>query len=614
MAKKGGLSKTLVWILLGLLIVGLAGFGATNLSGSVRSVGAVGETEIDVDDYARALQNQIRALEAQLREPVSFSEAQQAGIDATVLSQMVAAAALQEETRRLEISIGDRNLGERLVQIEAFQGLNGQFDREAYRFALEQAGTSEGAFEESLRAEEASTLLQTAALGNVQAPASYTDTLLRFLAEERDITWSVLDRDDLATGVPVATDADLAAFHDANQALFTLPETKQITYAWLTPSMIIDTVEIDQTALRAAYDERIDEYVQPERRLVERLVFPNDGAARAALEAIKGGAATFESLVEDRGLDLADVDLGDVRPEDLGDAADGVFAAEAGETVGPLQSSIGPALFRVNVILAAQETTFEDAQPALRDILAADRARRVVDAQIDTVDDLLAGGATVEDVAQETELQLGQIGWHAGVSDDIAAYEAFRVAAALLTLEDFPDVMQLEDGGIFAMRLDEIVPPTLQPLTEIQEQVEEAWRMNAIEEALNAQVQTQAEELVSGASFEDLGMASSSAQGLTRQGSQQGVPPEFTETVFGMQRGGVELIQGGGRVFVLRLDDIRGPNADDPELALLRQGLEQQTADSMVQDLYQLLSQDIRTRVGIEINQQALNAVHSSFQ
>ena len=138
--------------------------------------------------------------------------------------------------------------------------MNGEFDREAYRFALEQAGTSEGQFEDNLRAQEASTILQTAALGNVFAPESYTNTLLRYLAEERDITWAVLDRDDLATGVPVPSDADLTTFHDENPDLFTLPETKRITYAWLTPDMIVDTVEIEESTLRAAYDERIEDY------------------------------------------------------------------------------------------------------------------------------------------------------------------------------------------------------------------------------------------------------------------------------------------------------------------------------------------------------------------
>ncbi len=82
---KGSTSKTLVWILMAMLIFGLGGFGITNLSGSVQSVGNVGGKEIDINAYARALQQELRAIEAQVGRSISFSEAQAAGLDRQVL-------------------------------------------------------------------------------------------------------------------------------------------------------------------------------------------------------------------------------------------------------------------------------------------------------------------------------------------------------------------------------------------------------------------------------------------------------------------------------------------------------------------------------------------------
>ena len=46
MARSSSMSKTAVWVLLGLLILGLAGFGATNMGGSIRNVGYVGDKPI----------------------------------------------------------------------------------------------------------------------------------------------------------------------------------------------------------------------------------------------------------------------------------------------------------------------------------------------------------------------------------------------------------------------------------------------------------------------------------------------------------------------------------------------------------------------------------------
>ena len=58
-------SKTAVWILMGLLILGLGGFGATSLTGTIRSVGTVGDKDISVTDYSRALQEELETLKEQ---------------------------------------------------------------------------------------------------------------------------------------------------------------------------------------------------------------------------------------------------------------------------------------------------------------------------------------------------------------------------------------------------------------------------------------------------------------------------------------------------------------------------------------------------------------------
>ena len=356
MASGNAVSKTAIWILMGLLILGLGGFGVTNLGGTIRSVGTVGDTEIDIVEYSRALQNEIRAQEAATGERMTFTQAQAQGIDQQVLAQLVNAAALEDETARLGISVGDAAVREELLAIPGFRGLDGEFNREAYNYTLEQAGLSEGQFEENLRAETASTLLQGAVIAGVRAPETYIDTLITtYLGERRDITWATLDRGDLVTGLPDPTEEDLRSYHQSHLPDYTTPETKVITYGWLTPEMIIDTVELDQDALRAAYDERIDEFQQPERRLVERLIFADQAAADAARAALDAGEQSFEDLVEARGLALSDIDMGDVGQSELGEAGDAVFGTEVGDVAGPLPTDLGPALFRVNGVLAAQK-------------------------------------------------------------------------------------------------------------------------------------------------------------------------------------------------------------------------------------------------------------------
>jgi len=607
-----GISKGAMWVLMGLLIIGLGGFGVTNLSGHVRSVGSVGDAEIDVTTYARALQNEIRALEAQRGESVSFAQARAAGVDQQVLGQLVSRAALEHETARLGISVGDATLRDEILAMSAFSGLDGSFDREAYAFALQQAGLNEAEFEENIRAETAATLLQAAAVAGVQVPAAYMDAMMTYLGERRSLAFATLDRGDLATGLPVPSEEDLRSYHQSHLPEFTTPETKSITYAWVTPEMIVDTVEVPEDALRRAYEERSAEFNQPERRLVERLVYSDPERAERAMTRLDDGVL-FEMLVAERGLEMPDVDLGDVSASDLGPAAEAVFAADPGEIVGPIETSLGPALFRINGVLAAQVTSFDEAKAQLRETLARDRAGRVIDTMSERVDDLLAGGATLEDVVRETELELGEIDWHPDLAEGIAGYAAFRNAAEAVQAGDYPEVERTEDDGIFALRLDGIEEPRIQPLDDVREAVRQGWREEATAEALVEQVAPQVAELRDGASFDDLGLEANEITDMTRRDYRADAPPEFIEQVFAMEEGEVQVIEGVGRIFLLRLDAIAPPAEDDEDMTRLRRALRDQVAGDFGQDIFQLLAEDIRARAGVELDQSALNAVHANF-
>ena len=606
------ISRGAMWILMGLLIIGLGGFGVTNLGGTVQKIGSVGSVDIGVRSYDRALRNEIRALEAERGAAVSLAEARAAGLDRQVLSRLVSRAALEHEATRIGLSVGDETLAEEILSIQAFQGPNGNFDRESYRFALEQAGLTEAEFEADIRAETSASILQAAALAGLRAPEAQIDTLMSYLAERRSLSFAELDRGDLEAGLPEPSDADLRAYHEANISDFTTPETRRITYVQVTPEMLLETVEVDEAALRDAYEARADEFDIPERRLLERLVFSDAAAAMDAMARIEAGES-FETLVAERGLELADVDLGDVRAEDLGPAAEAVFDAPVGEVTGPVETELGPALFRVNAVLAAQTTSFEEARPRLRETLAGDRARRVIDTLAEEADDLLAGGATLEDVARATEMELGEIGWHSGVAEGIAAYPAFREAAAAVAEGDYPRIEQLGDGGAFALRLDGVEAPRTRPLDEVRAAVARGWRREAIVDALEDQVEPALDALRGGASFAEQGLEATEIADLSRRENREDLPPGFTETAFAMSQDELRTIADDGRLFVLRLDRITEPDADDPDLARLRARLSDQVTSDVGQDMFRLLADDIRARAGVTLDQAAINAVHANF-
>uniref|UniRef100_UPI004048E3D8 peptidyl-prolyl cis-trans isomerase n=1 Tax=Yoonia sp. TaxID=2212373 RepID=UPI004048E3D8 len=606
-------NRYFLWIIMGLLTIGLLGFGTGGLNGNIRNIGTVGAKDIPVAQYQRGLRDQMQSFSGQLGRAVGFQEAQAIGLDQAVLAQLVTERTLDNEAATLGISIGDERVREELLLVPAFRGSTGAFDREAYRFTLQQVGLSEAEFETSVREEIARTMLQGAVVSGIPAPDAYASALSQFIGEARAITWAPVTASDLSSPPAAATDAQLQTYYSEHPAAFTAPEARQISYVWLTPDMIQDQLDIDQTALQDLYQERISEFVQPERRLVERLIYLDTAAAQAAKDSL-GDTVDFDALVAARGLAMSEVDMGDVTRDDLGSNGDAIFSASPGDVIGPLDTFLGPALFRMNAVLASQTVTFEEAEPDLREELSSARARRLIDSSRAQIEDLLAGGAQLEDLAQQTDLAFGTITWTDQVQDDIAAYEEFRAAAAAITQDAYPSLMDLADGGIFALRLDDITPPALIPFEQVRDAVRAGYDAQVLQAAIVAQAQDIAATILPLTGFETLGLSANTQRAATRRSFINGTPADFMTQVFKMDVGDVNVIDTDAGAIIVRLDGIAAADANDPQVAAQKQAASDQAISGISQDIFDAFANAVQNRTDVVIDQAAVNAVNAQLQ
>jgi len=599
---------------MGLLFVGLMGFGATGLSGTVRAIGSAGDKPIAAQTYYLELQNRIAAAAAQQGRAVSFPEAEASGIPARALQAVVGQRSLDNEAASLGLSVGDDTISAQVLSNPAFRGLDGGFDRTQYREALSRSGLSVREYEATLRDQASRALVQGAVFTGIADPAVYAKTLAQFSREGRTFTWAPLVPADLDIVLPEPSEDDLTAHYEANPDLYRTLETRQIRYVWLTPDMIQDDMPVDEDELRAEYDARAEEYQQPERRLVERLVFADEAAATAALAQIAAGELSFAELVEARGLTLNDVDLGDVTESQLDDAGPAVFAADTGDTVGPFATDLGPALFRMNAVLAARNVTFEQALPELREDQAANRARRLIEDQIDPITNLLAGGAQLSDVAEQTDMQLGELAWTSDVTDGIAAYASFRDLAATTDVGDFAEVQDLDDGGLFALEVISIEAPMIPALDDIRADVIDGWEAQATADAVLAEAETRAAQLREGLEFGALNLVSIQENNLTRRGFVNGTPPAFISEVFTMELGDVRVLDNAGGAIIVRLDAITAADETDDAFAAERAAVAESASQGIAQDIYELYTRHIQITTDVQLNQAAINAIHSNFR
>lgn len=122
------------WLITGMLVLGLGGFGVTNFGGNVTTIGSVGGIDITTQEYARSVRQEAAAMSAQLGVNIGMTEALAFGLDKQALSATVTRAALDAEAARIGISIGDQSVAAEIRKMDSFKGTAGGFDRDAYSF------------------------------------------------------------------------------------------------------------------------------------------------------------------------------------------------------------------------------------------------------------------------------------------------------------------------------------------------------------------------------------------------------------------------------------------------------------------------------------------------
>jgi peptidyl-prolyl cis-trans isomerase D len=613
--RKGGngLKNIAVWIMLIMLIIGLGGFGITSFGGNVTKIGSVGGRAISTDDYARALQTEVRAFSEQFGAPLTMEQATALGIDRRALGALVNETALDVEAARVGLSVGDARLAAELADIPAFHDASGKFDRTAYTETLDRNRLSAAEFEDRLRESLARGLLQGSVAGGITAPKSVVDTLHAYVAERRGFSMLRLAEKDLATQPVVPDDAALTAYYTENIARFTKPEAKRITYAALLPDTLAPDMPVDDAALQKLYDSRIDEFVAPEKRIVEQLVYPDDAAATAAKARLDAGAS-FEELVAERGLTLDAIDLGDVAEAELGEAGPGVFGLTEPGIVGPLKSPIGPAIYRVNAVLPAQNVTLDEVRDDLAKDLQIDSARRAIGDRVEELDDMIAAGASLEDLAKEKGLTLATVDYASQAPGDtgILGYAAFREAADTAEEGVTSDVIVLEDGGLVALRLDEIVAPAPIPFAEARADVAASWLADAKAKALSDRAIAIKSEVEGGASLGTLGIVDVTTA-IARDSQVADAPASLLSTVFEMAAGDVRVVDEAGFVAVVKLDTVTPAPTDDAAATAIKAAIGAQLQQAISTDTFDAFTSAVGTEAGIELDQNAINAVHTQL-
>jgi peptidyl-prolyl cis-trans isomerase D len=604
---KTSVSKIFVWILLGFLFVGLIGFGTGNLSGNVKTIGKIGDTDITVNQYVRALQSELRNTSQQFGQQLTLQQLQAFGIQQRVLSRLVTDKLLENEATKLSLSVDDKSVRDNIISLNAFKGPDGAFNQDAYNYALENAGYTSAEFEEEIRAETARNILSQSILSGNTINKIQAELLAAFLLEARSFNIQVLTADSVDFIAQNPTDLELQEFLDKNTEQYTVPESKMISYAILEPEMLADSVPIDNGILQNIYEEKKSEYNKPEERTIDRLSFLSADEASSAISKIKNNDTDFDELSLERGLTEDDVAYGTFSKEKLADASEEIFSAKIGEVVGPIETDLGAVIFRVREIVAAESTSFDDAKNSLAKEYALSEAKKLVDEKIEESQNLLAAGGTLEDLVSEVGFKIEKILFNEETDIPVLKDQTFARSAQNTEIGEFPEIKELSNGGLFALRVDDLVAARTKNIEEVRSELESAIEKQKIQIKLD---QT-ANDLLKNNQYKGEIL---SFNDKTRDATLPDMPENVITEIFNLEIGKGKVVSGDQKSYILRLKNVSEADLSTDNAKLLISQIKNQINNSLSADLFESFANMARINSKLDINEQALNAVHSSFQ
>ena len=604
---KTSVSKIFVWILLGFLFVGLIGFGTGNLSGNIKTIGKIGETDITVNQYVRVLQTELRNTSQQFGQQLTLQQLQAFGIQQRVLARLVTDKLLENEASKISLSVDDKTVRDNIVSLNVFKGPDGSFNQDAYNYALENAGYTSTEFEEEIRAETARNILSQSILSGNMTNKLQAELLASFLLEERSFNIQILKPDNISFTVKDPSNEQLETFLQANIDKYTVPESKAITYAVLEPDMLIDTVKSDESILVKIYDEKKQEYNKPEQRTVERLSFLTMDEAKSVMANVKKNLTDFDKLISDRNLSDEDVIYGTFTEGQLLEGNKQVFEGNVGEVVGPVETDLGPVIFRIREIIPAKTTSFKEAKPEIKKKYELSEAIKLIDERIEGSQNLLAAGGTLEELQKEIGFNVENILFNSEADIPILDNKIFFDTAQIAKVNDFPEIKELPNGGLFALRVDEIVDARQKDIDEIRTELTNAWQKQELQNKLDKT----GKDMLSKHQYKGEIL---NFNKVTRDKNLPNLPADIVTEAFNLSIGEGTVISGDEESFIIRLKNISDADLSSDTAKLLVSQLKNQINNSLSADLFEGFANMARMNSKLNLNEQALNAVHSSFQ
>jgi peptidyl-prolyl cis-trans isomerase D len=596
-------------VFFGVLVMAFVGWGVSNvltLVGGDSAVARVAGVPVDVSLVQARYQKLLNQAAQQAGGQPSLAERQQLAMQA--LSMVLRNQVMRAEAAKLGVATPDAAVRAQLAAIPQFQ-TNGAFDKAKFTQALAQISTSPDEFIGEVKDGLISRQIMVPVLGGAQPSDLMVSRLFALLAQQR--TPALVTIPFSAQAQPAApTDAALHRFWRNHPAAFTAPEYRKIELVILSPALLAPTERVASQDIDAAL-ARAEAAAGPviAERTVQVLSVP-DLAASSRLEAAwKKGAdwAKMQKLAKIYGASAIELDHASAQQIPETSLAKAVFAADTGKVTGPVAGDAGMYVFKVTgeaeagtppAVLRAQVTQQLQLQMAQNDVAG----------RLDAVQDALAAQTPLDQLPGNLGLTalsgtldatgLTPEGTPAPLPGGADLKAAILKAAFAANKGDPAQLQNGPDGSYFALSVDDVIAPAVEPYDVAKAKVAAAWTQAQIEREAEVKAADLFEAVNQGQTLSDAakaaGLSASTAAPVTRGAAPAAgsvIDQNLVSLLFSLKPGQATMEKTATGYEVAQLMSVSTPTPDqDPQeyqalRAAMMRGLQNDVAGSFLDAL-----------------------------
>ena len=473
-------------IVFGLIILVFVFWGVGSFRGDKATVLATIDGQpVLIKDFEKAYQEGLRVVKSK-NPNITDKELQEGGFRWQVFNNMLISRLLEEQAKKLGVTVSSDELRAEIAKIPAFQNKDKKFDPQRYENLLKANDVTPGEFEADFR----QNLLLEKLGGFIGLPAAVSETEARsifdFMREQAVIHYISFKGADFEAGV-TPTDDQVKAYYEAHKDQFATPAQIKIDYVEFTPKALAKPGEVSDADIEAYYKANEKKYARPEQVRVRHflIMLPADApkeavdAAEAKLKDIAAklkAGAEFTSLLPKNpnnadgliGEDWAWLPKGSL-PKEFAPFEQKAFSLQNGEISDPVRTALGLHLIQAGEHQAAGQRPLSEVKDDIREELAERKASDKLTKSLDAMQDKLASGEDLAKAAAGENMTAKSTDFFAKETPPVDLGLSEQALGVLFSLKkgDTSDTpLSTQDGFVLA-RVTDVKPAGFQPLEAV---------------------------------------------------------------------------------------------------------------------------------------------------